>query len=112
MGGNEQYTGGRNLQYGANLETLTSTAPVIDPDITVSLIDSTSNAVDGTLADGTEEGQIKMIVMIEASNSSTVTVAKHLTSDPEVFTFDAVEEMLIMVWGGGQWNTIHKTATV
>ena len=76
-----------------------------------SRLDSTSNKVDSTLGSGVHIGDIKTIVMVEASNSSTVSVTNHVTSDPEVFTFDAVDEALVLSWTGTEWVTIYATAT-
>jgi len=45
-------------------------------------------------------------VMIEASNSSTVTVAQHVTSNPEVFTFAAAGDSLVLMWDGTDWSTV------
>lgn len=89
---------------------LTAVAPVIVPG-SVNTIDSTSNAVDATLADDTVIGRETIIVMAEASNSSTVTIANHETSDPEVATFDAVDEALVLKWTGTEYVTIFATAT-
>jgi hypothetical protein len=91
-------------------ETLSSAAPALST-VGVSLIDSSENAVDGTLADGAVDGQLKLIIMTDASNSSTITIASHETSDPEVATFDAVGEMLLLIWAGSQWNTVKSSAT-
>lgn len=91
--------------------SLTAAAPAIVPG-SVNQIDSSSNAVDATLGSGLFIGQQTRVVMTEASNSSTVTVALHETSDPEVFTFDAVDEYLVLEWSGTEWVTIKATATV
>ena len=72
-------------------------------------IDSTSNAVDATLGSGEFYGQIKMIMMTEASNSSTVSVTNHETSDPEVFTFAQVDDTLVLMWTGTEWITIANS---
>jgi len=90
--------------------TATTTAPVIVPG-SVTLIDSNANAVDGTLADDTVIGRETYLVMTDASNSSTVSIAHHVTSDPEVATFDAVDETLTLKWNGTEYETIHATAT-
>lgn len=74
-------------------------------------IDSNSNAVDGTLGSGEHIGQIKTIVMIEASNSSTISITNHQTSDPEVATFDAVDETGVFLWSGTEWITLFATCT-
>ena len=94
-------------------EELTAVAPAASLLVGNSNIDSTANAVDATLADGTYVGQEKYFIMTEASNSSTVTVANHETSAPEVFTFDALDESLMLKWTGAVWSTIGTaTATV
>lgn len=74
-------------------------------------IDSSGGAVTGTLGSGDHVGQIKTVVMTDATNSSTVSVTNHETSDPEVFTFDALDECLVLVWTGTEWATIKATAT-
>lgn len=74
-------------------------------------LDSSGGAIAGTLADGSVVGQKKFIVMTNASNSSTVSIAHHATSDPEVATFDAVDEFLELVWTGTEWETVKATAT-
>jgi hypothetical protein len=72
---------------------------------------STGGAITATLPDGMEVGQIKTIVMTEASNSSTVSITSHQTSDPEVATFDAVDETGVFMWTGTEWITIFATCT-
>jgi len=94
----------------AGTETVTTAAPALTVDVSTQ-IDSTSNAVDGTLGAGTFIGQTKTIVMTEASNSSTVSVALHETSDPEIGTFDAVDEYWLLVWTGTEWATVSATCT-
>jgi len=89
-------------------ETLTVAAPTL-LSTGVSLLDSTSNAVDGTLGSGFSRGDIKTIVMTEASNSSTVSVTNHETSDPEVFTFADVDDTLVLMWTGTEWITIANS---
>ncbi len=92
------------------VQTLTDAAPVIIPG-TANKIDSTANAVAATLAADTVVGRFTTIVMEEASNASTVTIANHETSDPEVVTFDAVDEVLILMWTGTEYMTVKATAT-
>jgi len=98
------------LNLPATSTALTVAAPAIVPG-SVNVIDSTDNAVDATLADDTVIGRQTKIVMAEASNSSTVTIASHQTSDPEVATFDAVDEYLILEWSGTEYVTVFATAT-
>ena len=93
-----------------NQEIVTSASPALLAGVSTE-IDSSSNAVNATLGDGAYIGQLKTIVMSDASNSSTVSVTNHETSDPEVFTFDAVDEYLLLVWTGTEWATVSGTAT-
>jgi len=76
-----------------------------------SVLDSTSNKVDSTLGSGTYIGQIKTIVMTNASNSSTVSITNHQSSDPEVATFNATDETGVFLWSGTEWVTIFATCT-
>lgn len=77
------------------------------PIIPCTEINSSGGAVTATLGSGTTIGQQKMFVMTQASNSSTLSVTNHVTSDPEVFTFDAVDEALLLQWTGTEWMTVH-----
>lgn len=77
----------------------------------VSMLDSTSNAVNSTLLNGRNIGGIKTIIMTEASNSSTVTANAHETSDPEIGTFDAIDETWVLMWTGTEWVTLKATCT-
>ena len=94
----------------AATEAVTTSAPALAVSGS-STIDSTANAVDATLAAGQYIGQIKTIVMTEASNSSTVSIANHQTADPEVATFNAVDETGVFMWTGTEWVTIFATCT-
>lgn len=78
----------------------------------VSDLDSSGGAVSATLGSGTYVGQIKIITMYsDATNSSTVSITNHETSDPEVATFDALDEYLVLVWTGTEWATVANTCT-
>ena len=77
----------------------------------VTLMNSASAAVNVTLADGVQIGQQKLFVMTDASNSSTITVAHHVTSDPEVFTCAQVGDTLLLLLepAGPACHTGNKT---
>ena len=99
---------------------MTAATPALSPWGT-SIINSATRAVDGTLGSagttgGTDEsgiGIIKTIVMTEASNSSTVSVSNHETSDPEIITFAAVDDTAVLMWTGTEWITLKLSgATV
>ncbi len=101
--------GGVTLQAWGT-ETLTAAAPTLRH-WGATILDSNLNAVDGTLGSGTYIGQIKTIVMTEASNSSTISITNHQTSDPEVATFNAVDETGVFLWSGTEWITLFATCT-
>ena len=46
----------------------------------------------------------------DASNSSTLSVTSHETSNPEVFTFDNVNDSLILEWDASNafWWTVKN----
>lgn len=92
-------------------ETVTAASPALKVD-GVTRLDSSGNAITATLGNGNQIGDTKIVVMTDASNSSTLSVTQHETSDPEVFTFNAVGEYLELRWDGSQWVTIKATATV
>lgn len=78
-------------------------------------IDSSGGAVTGTLGSPdlttAAVGQLKTIVMTDATTSSTISITNHETSDPEVATFDAVDEYWLGVWTGTEWATVSATCT-
>jgi len=92
-------------------ETILASGALSIVDGVESYLDSAAGAITGTLADGTYVGQLKHISMQGAANSSTVSIAHHVTSDPEVATFDAVDEYLLLAWTGTEWETVKATAT-
>jgi hypothetical protein len=73
-----------------------------------SLLYSAAGAVTATLPNGDEVGQVKVIKMSNATATSTVSVTHHETSDPEEFQFDAVTDILILMWNGLEWVTVNN----
>lgn len=71
-------------------------------------LDSGGGAIAGILGDGNQVGDIKTITMSDASSASTVSVTHHETSDPEVFTFNNVGDMLVLMWTGATWVTVKN----
>lgn len=92
--------------FGIN-ETLTSGVSTLQT-FGVSYLNSAAGAITGTLPDGQFSGQRKIIQMINGSNSSTVTITHHETSDPEIFTFAQTTDILILEWNGLEWVTINN----
>lgn len=92
-------------------ETILASGALSVVDGVTTELDSAAGAITGTLAAGSYIGQLKHIVMTDATASSTVSIANHVTSDPEVATFDAVDEYLLLTWTGTEWETVKATAT-
>jgi len=93
-----------NIRFNYGKETATGTVTLLPGGI--STIDSSGGAVTATLGSGENIGEPKTVVMTDATNSSTLSVTNHSTSDPEVFTFDAVDEALVLMWTGTEWITV------
>ncbi len=75
-------------------------------------INSSGGAVTVTLGSGAFPGQIKVITcFVNADTSSTVSITNHQSSDPEVATFDALDETGVFMWSGTEWVTIFATCT-
>ena len=103
------------VQTGGNLgpvETATGTFTA-SPEGTTD-INSSAGAVTVTLGDGDYPGQLKTFsCFVNADNSSTVSVTLHATSDPEVYTVNALDESFQVWWTGTEWEEVGtKTATV
>lgn len=67
------------------------------------IIDSSGAAITGTLAAGTKTGQVVRFVCKTAGNDIDITVANHVTSDPEVIRLDTAKETLVLIWDGTDW---------
>lgn len=75
-------------------------------------IDSSGGVITGTLGSGKFIGQIKTIVLSDAANNpSTVSITLHQDGEPEVATFDALNETGVFMWTGNEWVTIFATCT-
>jgi len=77
----------------------------------VTYLNPAAGAITATLADDTVPGRLTTIIMQTTATSSTVSIAHHVTSDPEVATFDAIDETLVLIWTGTEYATIYASAT-
>lgn len=116
--GNWQYERRRN--YDLHKKTVTGTYTVKTG--TAAQISGIDNPVDVadpaadftlTVGSGAYIGQTLIIVMSSNSSSKTcsISVTNHETSDPEVFTMDAADEYLNLIWTGTEWATVSTTCT-
>lgn len=90
-------------------ETFTTGTVTLSPRGTT--IQNAVGAITATLGAGEYVGQIKVITMQTTATSSTVSITNHQTSDPEVATFDAVDETGVFMWTSTEWITIFATCT-
>lgn len=95
-------------------ETVTAVAPALQT-WGYSYMDSTSNDVAATLADGQYAGQMKTIVLTDATSAAnggtTVTVAHHEDGDAGEYTFKAVDDICVFMWKGTEWYSVHEDLT-
>jgi len=71
-----------------------------------SYLDSSSGVVTATLPDGLMPGDIKIIRMSDAANSSTVSVRRDAAGNPKVGTFSTTDDYWILMWSGNEWVTV------
>ncbi len=67
------------------------------------IISSNTAPITGALADGTVVGQRVAFVCKVAGNNIDITVAHHVTSDPEVIRLDTAKEWVELLWDGTDW---------
>jgi len=70
------------------------------------LLDSTAGGMAITRIAGFQIGQKHTFIMDTDGGDVTVSVANHRTSNPEVFYFREVGDILTIVWDGTYWNTV------
>lgn len=75
----------------------------------VTKLNSAAGAITAILPDGQYAGEIKTIVMTDASNPSTVSATHHDTSDPQVAIFNDVDDIWVLIWTGMRWATLKAT---
>jgi hypothetical protein len=73
------------------------------------LLDATGGALAMTLADGTE-GQVIYLKCVDASNNAVVTPAN--LADGSTLTFDAANEVAVLLFDGTNWQVITNTSTL
>jgi len=92
-------------------QTLTADAQTIPSWPGATSLDSGSNKVDCTLGNGIGIGDIRTVVMTEASNESDLSVTLHLAADPSTFVFNAIDEAVVLMWTGTEWITVVNAGT-
>ena len=91
--------------------TLASTENVVtdgagddcDPDKTVSLITTSSNAGAGALGNGTTVGQVKIISMVAITNSGDYELTPTTFKSGVKITFAALHSSVTLIWQTGGW---------
>jgi len=67
------------------------------------IVDTSGEAMDPNLLDGTTVGQRCRIQMKTAGNNFDLVIAHHVTSDPETVRLDTAEEWIECTWDGTDW---------
>jgi hypothetical protein len=76
------------------------------------VIDGPAAAVTLTVPDGEYIGQTLMISSQDPNSQTiTVSVTHHVTSDPETFTMSTADQWLLLMWTGTEWATVAGDAT-
>ena len=60
-----------------------------------------------TLPDGDLVGQMKTVILESDGGDAVLSVTNHVTSAPEVFTAADATDILVLVWNGTKWATVH-----
>lgn len=76
------------------------------------ILSSAAGAITVALADGTYVGDWCKITCKTAGNNIDITVAHHVTSDPEVIRLDAAKESVELVWDGSDWAETNVVGSV
>ena len=83
------------------------TTHIVDTDLlTAWSVDGSSGVYTITLGDGAFIGQQVFFNCTVAGNDVTLSVTKHLTSNPELIVLNAVDESALLVWNGTEWHTV------
>lgn len=100
-----------SLKYKESVETVTSGAISVDKKTTFVSVDGSKSY---TLADGTSEGQLKMLVCTSATNTPSGTITPDNFADGSTITMDAVNESVLLQWNSSTgWKVVsNESATV
>jgi len=72
----------------------------------VTKIDSGDGVLALTLPDAQNMGETKLITMAGAGNNAVVTVTHHNGGDGGTYTFDAVDEAVLLIWTNTEWAEV------
>jgi len=94
-------------------ETLTDTGNTLQT-VGVTILDASSANAGGTLGDGTVEGQLKLIIASDTTNTASVTVTNMAdpggspASGEGTITFTADNGWIILMWVGDYWVSVAR----
>lgn len=71
-------------------------------------LNASAGAIAATLPNANRLYQRVTLWKSDAANNAVITVTKHETSDPEVFTFDTQYDRLVLEWMGTEWKTVYN----
>ena len=90
----------------AALERLTASAPACSVQCYLTDLDSTSNAVAATLADGLVHGQLKRVQATVVTNATTLSITSAVSTSLDVVTFTVIGDYVDLIWNAedGYWQ--------
>ena len=92
------------VDVGAVYDTNNVTADLVTfADSRYYIVTSSGAEVSGTLAAGSSTGEMVSFMCKVAGNDIDITVANHVTSDPEVIRLDTAAEWIDLLWDGTDW---------
>jgi len=78
---------------------------------TNTVIDSSGGGGTLTVPDDSVIGRQTRVYMSDATTSTTLSITNHVTSDPETYTFDDVNDYVVLEWtADGEYRTVENTA--
>lgn len=105
---NHVFENGTNYSINTASEHVTVDA-TLDVTTLSTTFDTTTGAIAATLQNGIVSGQRRTLSLkTDGGTDVTLTVTTHLTSSPEVFTFQDAGDTLVLEWNGSSWMTIYN----
>ena len=99
------YTEFTSEENSGNIYTISATGQTFKTYGNV-LMDSSGGARTATLPDAVKEGSEVLLAMDTAGNNFVVTVTSHEDGDGGTYTFDAVDEAVLLKWVIDQWTEV------
>lgn len=99
--------------FDAAPEQLTAVAPAASVLTYLTELDSASNNVIATLADGLVDGQMKRVIASVVTNTTSLTLASAVSASLDIITFTIIGDTVDLIWNAeaGYWRIIQLLDT-